>query len=97
MIRIDNWCVVDAPDSEFTAPELRERCLHGIVTGHPHVDDGESVTTSAITGLSGNSFIKTRSGSIYELGDVLPDYEKLYPEAELTLINNLKRSETKST
>ena len=90
MIRIDQWCVVEAPDSDFIAPELRKRCLHGVVTGHPNIDDGSIVTSTPIKGLSG-SFIKTYSGSIYELGDVSEEYEKQFPDAEMKLINSLQK------
>jgi hypothetical protein len=86
-IRLDNWSVVNDGDP-YKAPEQQESRLHGNAFGHPRFDDGKTITTSAILTKDGD-LILTRSGSRYELGDIDPEYEKIYPNARKRLIDSL--------
>jgi len=85
-MRLENWSV-GSNASSYTAPELVSLRLHGNVYGHPRFDEGEEVTTSAIDKIDGDVVV-TRSGSRYELGEVDPEYEKIYPDAKAKLLAN---------
>lgn len=87
-MKIDNWCVVYSHHDQYTAPERITQHLNGNVSGHPLLPDGKSITTTAIVGKMGDSIV-TKSGSIYELGQVLADYESAYPDAKLRLLATL--------
>jgi hypothetical protein len=51
--------------------------LFGTVTGHPIKKDGEKVQTSSIEKIfKGRKQVRTRSGSVYTLGKVDPEYVK---------------------
>lgn len=89
-MRIENWSIVTKPDP-YLAPELRGQYLHGKVYGNPSFADGEEVTTSRIALAVGNDAIRTKSGSIYELGAVDPAYEALYPNAQERLLKSLQQ------
>lgn len=88
--KIDKWAVVTHWDL-YMAPELCQRCLTGIVTGHRKFNDGETVTTSAISHREGD-IIVTASGSRYELGDVAMEYEARFPDAKTRLLGSLTDS-----
>ena len=75
---LNNWSVVKR--DPYIAPEMQSSCLRGQVTGHSEIADGEYVTTSSIIS-NADGKITTVSGSVYELGDVDPEYEKVYPNA----------------
>ena len=68
--------------------------LHGLVSGHPDIDEGERITTSCITGVSEDGCIETQSGSVYELGDVEPEYDKKFPDARNILLKRLRDKTT---
>ena len=96
MPKLDNWCVTFHPfdrPSAFTPPECVRKCLHGIVTGHHKKADGTSVTTSYIERKTQTNQIVTSSGTIYDLGDVDPEYEKQYPGALETLLRSLENGQ----
>jgi aspartate 1-decarboxylase len=86
--RLEDWSLVDAPDNGLTAPEIRQRALVGIVTGHPNHDDGKRIRTSAIAGKAGE-VIYTCSGAVYELGEPHPDYEAKFPGARRRVIDSI--------
>jgi hypothetical protein len=72
---LNNWSVVSDPDP-YLAPELRTRCLQGIVYGHPLHHEGTRITTSPIVSIDPfEETITTKSGSVYCLGFVDPKYE----------------------
>lgn len=81
-IKLSAWSIISTPpkDNPYTPPELWSLRLHGFVYGHLRFKDGSEITTSRIMGKRGNTVV-TYSGSEYELGDVDPAYEKLYPDA----------------
>lgn len=72
-IRIENWRVVVRDKDFYKAPECGVNCLSGDVYGHPRHEDGTCVTTTKIVDSDGK-FVKTRSGSLYELGVMDADY-----------------------
>lgn len=82
MPKLDKWLVVPHLDDRtpFTSPESVRPCLHGIVTDHPNHKDGTSITTSVIQERLPDGRIRTEN-TIYELGDVEPQYEKQFPGA----------------
>ncbi len=88
MSKLENWALVST--NPYLAPEASKLLLTGNVYNHPKFKDGESVTTSPIDRLE-NDFIITYSGSKYELGEIDPQYEKLFPNAKERLFNSLKR------
>jgi hypothetical protein len=73
--RLENWTVVSRPTNELIRPKLDASYLRGAVHGRDGYTDGDVITTSAITAVSGR-IVETRSGTTYELGVVHPDYAK---------------------
>jgi hypothetical protein len=63
----------------YAAPELGRNYLQGDVFGHPRHEDGKNVTTSRISKVKGR-LVKTRSGSVYRLGRIKPEYRKFLKE-----------------
>lgn len=82
--RLERWSVFDDADP-YRAPEDQAKRLQGYVYGNPRFEEGEHVYTTAIVGIAGGLMV-TRSGSRYELGEVDPAYEKLYPNAKERLL-----------
>ena len=80
MPRLENWSLVIKTVNPYQAPELGVQCLHGFVYGYPRFEDGTEITTSRIERIE-EEIVVTKSGTRYALGDVDPDYEKLYPNA----------------
>lgn len=79
-MRLEHWSIVFYGDNPYMPPENAPKALHGNVYGHPNHDDGREVTTSPITRIDDGK-VHTSSGSVYELGDVDPDYELEFPNA----------------
>lgn len=94
MARIENWAVVvDQSKHRYQAPEQWRYFLTGKVFDHPRFTDGETVTTTSITGKREGKVV-TLSGSEYELGTPAPDYEKFFPNAKdrcLASLNELAK------
>jgi len=63
--------------------------LHGNVFGHPRFADGHPVTTSRIVGKNSDDTVVTYSGNVYELGEVDPAYEEMFPNARDRVIGTL--------
>ncbi len=74
MVKLDNWSVLSNADP-YLAPELRKSCLKGVPTGHPRKPDGKVIYTSSIVSVAGRK-ITTRSGTVYCLGRIDPNYRK---------------------
>jgi hypothetical protein len=88
-MKLENWSVVyDNNVDPYTAPELIRSVLQGNVYGNPKFDDGTFICTSSIVGKN-NGDIITKSGSRYELGNVDPAYEALYPNAKRRFFKSL--------
>lgn len=81
--KLEKWSVVGIDRSPYDAPENHWHCLQGIN------EAGNQVVTSTVIGCR-NGYVLTRSGSVYELGEVDPDYEKLYSNAKERLFKRLK-------
>ena len=79
-MRIENWSLADTSYDPYKAPEQLRPRLAGKVYSHPRFADGEDVITSPIVGVEGDK-VRTLSGSLYELGEVDPSYEKVFPGA----------------
>ena len=79
-MRIENWSIMMSSPEPYNAPEQQVAMLQGLVYDHPRFHDGDPITTSAIVGIEDGK-VRTRSGSLYELGEVDPYYEAAYPGA----------------
>lgn len=81
-MKLENWSLRVTHDP-YTPPELREKVLMGCVYGHENQErfyDGKCIQTSIIINIK-NGVVETNSGSLYELGEVDPEYEKMFPDA----------------
>jgi hypothetical protein len=79
---LENWAIVSIPSDPYQPPELWPRYLQGNVFGHHRFEDGTPITTSKIMSVSvEDKTITTYSGSVYTLGAVDPEYEKVHPNA----------------
>lgn len=78
--RLERWSMV-ADGDPYRAPEDQRCRLQGDVYGHPAFQDGQFVISSVIMGMDGD-YVRTQSGSNYMLGEVDPEYERLYPGAK---------------
>jgi len=71
-IRLDNWSTTVDPNP-YLAPELQELCLQGTARNHPRFGEARVRTSPIVrasTGITGNRFVWTRSGSCYYLGKI---------------------------
>ena len=93
MKRLENWAIVGS--NPYYPPECQSLCLKGDVYGHELHFDGKCIRTSTIEGIEGE-LVKTYSGSLYELGEVNPEYEALYPNAKERLFARIKEVNEKS-
>ncbi len=84
---IENWSMVATGDC-YTAPELRERSLHGQVYNHPNFPAGHWILTSTVLRLEEDRVV-TKSGSRYMLGQPGSQYEALFPGARDRLLANV--------
>ena len=75
MATIQNWSVQHLPADMYTAPEQLGVCLRGEVYGHvsQQMADGDTITTSRIVAVDG-SLVTTKSGTVYTLGAINPEY-----------------------
>ena len=79
--KLENWSVVDIPNSPYVPPECKRKCLSGLCPERaqevyykiPKEFQEEVIVTSPIHEINGKR-ITTRSGSIYILGEIDPKY-----------------------
>lgn len=90
-MKLEQWSVGRHKRDQYRPPEDCPPCLHGFVTGHPKKADGSEITTSLIIRAVGDA-IETESGSLYELGEVDPEYEARYPNARARLFEQYRVS-----
>lgn len=83
-MKLENWAVVG--HNPYLAPELQYQQLQGTVFDHPRFADGTFITTSAVAGVE-DGRIRTKSGSLYTLGEVNPEYEAEFPNARERILN----------
>lgn len=88
-MRIEEWAVVTTNLNPYAAPETQTQRLGGKVFGHPKFGDGQDVTTSSIRGKNASGEVVTKSGSVYELGEIDPSYEEAFPDAKNRLLDSL--------
>lgn len=93
-MKVEHWSLRSRPMGRIEPPEMPGVCLHGQVIGHPYHIDGKEVLTTAVLNFGLDTVI-TKSGSEYELGEVDPAYEKLFPGAEQRLLRALDRAQPK--
>ncbi len=76
VVRLEQW-LVDYTDTDdgYIAPEAKHRSLVGTIYGHPRRPDGDKIRTSRIVNVDGRR-VTTGSGTVYELGEVHPEYLK---------------------
>ncbi len=82
--KINNWGLTVIQDDPYRPPELCSVKVFGTVYDHHAFSDGDNITTSTIIKIAqedNKTFLYTKSGSVYILGYVAPEYEKLYPNA----------------
>ena len=92
VVQIDKWEVVKGSAFWLALPPETERgSLHGLVTGHMRVSDGESATTSTMLRTDG-TYVYTKSGTAYLLGEPDEVYESRFPDAKARLLAALPRA-----
>ena len=89
-MRLENWVVEGNP---YAAPEMHLCLLNGEVYGHPseRFPDGKRIAISRVVAVQGESVV-TRSGSVYDLGEPDPDYEKAFPGAKARALEVLRNA-----
>lgn len=102
--KLENWSVVDVPNSPYVPPECKRKCLQGTCPERarevyyklPPEIQKDTILTSPIHEIQGKR-ITTRSGSVYILGEVDPNYVEFLHALgkELDLENPIKRIEGK--
>lgn len=99
-MKLNNWYTFQqiAPETQDTvwqAPETRISVgISGDVSGHSSFKDGETITTSKPEDVyeeNGIVYLRTFSGSIYELGDPKEDYEKFAPNSKQRLLDSFAK------
>lgn len=80
----------------FQSPEQQTVCIgvSGFVYDKPGFNDGDHVNVSQPQDVyeeGDKVFMRTFSGSIYELGEPLKDYEDRIPKAKQRLVDTFKR------
>lgn len=73
-VTLRNWSV-HSDENLYQAPELKTIFLRGFVYGHPHVKDGQSISTSFVVGAEGLNIETNRHIYILE-GDPNPGFVK---------------------
>jgi len=62
--------------------------LQGNVYNHPNFVNGKNVHTSKVIGKIGDKVLT--KNTLYLLGEIDPEYERLYPNARERLFNSLQ-------
>lgn len=96
MTRLENWAIVSDADP-YTPPEGVNYYLIGAVYGHtkPRHYDGKEIRTSRIVSVTADGLIVTKSGSQYQLGQVDPQYEKEFPDAQARVLKAIERQKAR--
>lgn len=74
---IENWSLESESDF-YKAPELKRMQICGKVYNHPDANDGKTIKTSFVKSVKGK-IVHTRN-SVYQLGEVDPNYKKWVEE-----------------
>lgn len=82
-MRLENWSVSKrfGSNDAYRDPAVVPSCLVGRVYGHSNERhrDGKEIITSGIESVEGR-VVRTRSGSVYELGRIDPEYKAYLKE-----------------
>jgi hypothetical protein len=76
--KLECWSVV-CYLPPYQAPEQGIGLLRGIVFNHPKKKDREVILTSTVKGKRENKIVTCNT--VYELGEVNPQYEEKFPNA----------------
>lgn len=75
IVRIENWSVVSSVIYDGYCEMEPGRRLTGAVLGHSHLRNG-LIFTSAILNVDRHSGLVETRNTVYELGEVNPDYQR---------------------
>jgi len=75
-VLINFWSVGRNVGDAYMAPERLPEVLTGEVFGHPRKKNGTRVITSAIVDIPEPGLVRTRSGTLYKLGEPALEYIK---------------------
>jgi len=75
-MKLSNYFFSDLKGRPLIPEEGQEYCVTGEVYDRPGFTDGTAITTSFIAARDENS-VNTKSGSVYVLGEMSPDYEEM--------------------
>ncbi len=94
MPRLENWSVVAS--NPYAPPELQRSKLSGKVFNHSNsiFKDGDKIITSGINGKNEKGQVIMVSGNVYDLGEIDPEYEKLFPDARDRFLDTLSLLDT---
>lgn len=84
-VRIENWAIVNIPNSPYQAPELVKPQLTGDIFGHPKHIDGKKVTTSIVVSLDISNKICETENTSYVLGAPSAEFIEWLAENNKTL------------
>jgi len=94
---LKNWgCINKTPKPDpYKSPEQQvpSIALVGDIYGHHNFPEGYRIDTSRIVGKTTAGYIKTHSGSFYQLDDIDPEYENMFPNAKERLLQTLPEVE----
>ena len=77
MIRLDNWYITGRM-GKFDTPNFYNLQFHGVVTNHPCLADGKTITFFPSTISQGRKILTQHN--TYTLGKINPDYRKWLKE-----------------
>lgn len=89
---IDQWYLASQPYNKMPAPPEDVDAIDLYLIGVTQDQGGEKTefrSSPLRSRIDGESQVVTRSGSVYQLGAPDPEYAKLYPNPERTLLEGL--------
>jgi len=89
-MELKNWAWVCLNQNPYAAPETLHFGLQGEVYGHSTRPNGQPITTSPVVGLGDvPDSVRTKSGSIYVLGEPNAVYEAKFPGGKERLLKSI--------
>ena len=88
MSRLEHWSIIVRRGDPYQSPEQASGCLclQGFIYEDERFSDGLPITTTLIREIKDGGVV-TKSGTFYELGKVLPEYEEQFPNARKRLLS----------
>ena len=78
-MKMENWCVCSTDNDPYLAPECVLKKLRGNVYGNPKFGEGDLIVSSPLVELDlKENRAVTKSGSVYELGEVDQEWIKRF-------------------